>query len=628
MASIIPQPNRQPDNGRGFISSILSKLPYVQQSLDVGDTNPKYELFDRLSKKRELKVMQQSVITGPFMNQNSSDYYNPNLMSTDKGYHNFIYAQIDVDKIRRLSEYRRMAAFSEVSDCLDEICDEFVNKDENGRVVNLQFSDFNKLQSEEKLELEKEFYKFIQHYDLEHKGWGYCRQLLTEGEIFFENIVHEKNKDLGIIGVLAVPGELINPIYDNIQNNVIQNFIFQKPINMADPQQKQPNMPAPNPNPTNALQHQLITFEGNQITYINSGMWNEDMSIRIPHIERGRRAYKQLSLIEDAIIIYRLVRAPERLKFIIDVGNMPPAKAEAYMRQLMQSYWSKKTYDPQNGGSAGNIYDPQSMLDSFWFSKRSGESGSDVQLLQGGQNLGELKDLLYFVTKLYNALGVPSTRINPEDAFKDGAEILREELKFAKMILRIQNQFSKGLKDAFVTHLKIRNWWKDYKLHESYFDLKFVEPSSYFALRQNQTLELKIKNFESMAAQDQISKTFAMRHYLGLNDSKISENMEWLRKDAALKWELEQIATSGPNWREHLDAAENAAAAAGEAGGASGGSALGGGGGTTGSALGGGESIPEFGGGSASAEAAEPVGSATEEETPETPETPEETTST
>ena len=193
---------------------------------------------------------------------------------------------------------------------------------------------------------------------------------------------------------------------------------------------------------------------------------------------------------------------------------------------------------------------------------------------------------MYFVTKLYNALGVPATRLNPEDSFKDGSEILREELRFAKMILRIQYQFAKGLKDAFITHLKIRGWWDEYKLHESYFDLEFVPPSSYFALRQNQNLELKIKNFESMAAQDQISKTFAMRHYLDLNDSKISENMEWLRKDAALKWELDQIAQTGPHWREHLEAAENVAQAGNIGGGA--------GGGMTSS---GGSAIPEFGGG-------------------------------
>lgn len=604
MADILSQPNRQPDNGRSFVTSILSKLPYVQDVVETEANNPKYELFDRLSKKRELKIMQQSVITGPYMNKEFSDYYNPNAITADKGYHNYIYAQIDSDKIRRLAEYRRMAAFAEVADCLDEICDEFVNFDDNGKAININFSGFNKLDTEERSELEREFYKFINSFDLEHKGWGYCRQLLIEGELFFENIIHDEKKDLGVIGILGIPGELINPVYDNIQNNVIENFLFQKPISLLN------NPAAPsfqtNVTPANALQHQIVTLQGNQVTYINSGLWNEDMSIRIPYLENCRRAYKQLSLIEDSIVIYRLVRAPERLKFTIDVGNMPPAKAEAYLRQLMQQYWSKKTYDSQSntGGGASNVYDPQSMLDSYWFARRTGEQGSDVQVLPGGQNLGELKDLMYFVNKLYKSLGVPLSRLNPEDTFKDGSEILREELKFAKTIIRIQNQFAAGLKDAFVTHLKIRGWWKEYKLHESYFDLSFVPPTNFFALRQNQNFELKLKNFNDISQNESISKTFAQRHYLNLSDGKISENMEWLRKDAALKWELEQIASTGPNWRDHIQAAEEASKAAGESATSSGTST---------------SEIPEFGGG----------GTETTEVTPETApeaaETPQET---
>jgi hypothetical protein len=600
MADILSQPNRQPDNGRSFVASILSKLPYVQEVIETEANNPKYELFDRLSKKRELKIMQQSVITGPYMNKEFSDYYNPNAITADNGYHNYIYAQIDSDKIRRMSEYRRMAAFAEVYDCLNEICDEFINFDDNGKAINIKFSGFTKIDTEERSEIEKEFYKFINNFDLEHKGWGYCRQLLIEGELFFENIIHDEKKELGIIGVLGIPGELINPVYDNVQNNVIQNFLFQKPISLLN------NPAAPNfqtnVTPANALQHQIVTLQGNQVTYINSGLWNEDLSIRIPYLENCRRAYKQLSLIEDSIVIYRMVRAPERLKFTIDVGNMPPAKAEAYLRQLMQQYWTKKTYDSQSntGGGASNVYDPQSMLDSYWFARRTGEQGSDVQVLPGGQNLGELKDLMYFINKLYKSMGVPLSRLNPEDTFKDGSEILREELKFAKTIIRIQNQFASGLKDAFITHLKIRGWWKEYKLHESYFDLSFVPPSNFFALRQNQNLELKLKNFNDVSQNDAISKTFAQRHYLNLNDAKISENMEWLRKDAALKWELEQIASTGPNWREHIKAAEEASNATGNSAGTSGSSS---------------SEIPEFGGGGETEET--PVETAAEtEETP------------
>lgn len=613
MADILSQPNRQPDSGKSFVSSILSKLPYVTDVLETDTNNPRYELFDRLSKKRELKIMQQSVITGPYMNKEFSDYYSPNTMSSDKGYHNFIYAQVDTDKIRRIAEYRRMAAFSEVADCLDAICDEFINKDEDGKVINIDFSNFTKMSVEEKSEIQKEFYKFINSFDLEHKGWGYCRQLLIEGEIFFENIIHEKKKDLGIIGVLSIPGELINPIYDNIQNNVIQNFIFQKPISLLN----NPNNPTAQSTvtPSNSLQHQLVTLQGNQITYINSGLWNEDMSIRVPYIESCRRAYKQLSLIEDSIVIYRLVRAPERLKFVIDVGNMPPAKAEAYLRQLMQQYWTKKTYDSQSntGGGASNVYDPQSMLDAYWFARRTGEQGSDVQVLPGGQNLGELKDLIYFVNKLYQSLGVPLSRLNPEDSFKDGSEILREELKFAKTIIRLQNQMAGGLKDAFITHLKIRGWWKEYRLHESYFDLNFLPPSNFFALRQNQNLELKFKNFNDISQNESISKTFAQRHYLNLSDSKISENMEWLRKDAALKWELDQIAGAGPNWREQYKAAEEVGKAVSDA--------------SSGFEAGGSASeIPEFGAGGGAENAETPPEEVTPEIATEVPAEPAEPT--
>jgi hypothetical protein len=605
MPEITPQSNIQKDNGRSFMSSLVSKLPFMNDIVESEVNNPRYELFDRLSKRYEMKVMKQSVLVGPYLNQDGLNGMNPaNVFGSDKGYHQFIYANLDVDKQRRLSEYRRMAAFAEVSDCLDEICDEFITKDESGKVIKLLFTNISKIEEETKSEIEKEFYKFVQNYDLQGKGWGYCRKLLTEGELFFENIVHEEKKEKGIIGVLSIPGELINPIYDNVQNNIIQNFLFQKPINFvdqADPRNKgytQNNNVPTNIGNANSLQHQMVTLEGNQVTYIDSGIWNDNVTLKLPFIENCRRAYKLLSLLEDAIIIYRMVRAPERLKFVIDVGNMPPAKAEAYVKSLMQKYWTKKTYDSQSansasgGGSAGNVYDPQSMLDSFWFAKRAGEQGSDVQVLQGGQNLGQLDDLNYFVLKLYKSLKVPTSRLNPQESFKDGAEILKEELRFAKFIVRLQNQFSNGIKTSFITHLKLTGLWKEHKLQESYFNLEMVPPSNFFAIRQQQLLELKLKNFSDMSQNDGISNTYAQRYYLDMSDSAISENMEWKRKDAALRWELAQIEAAGPNWREQLEATQEASQQAAQAGQGASPSGIGGG-----SELSGGEeSIPEFGG--------------------------------
>lgn len=587
MPSIIPTPNKQLDSGRSFVSSILQKLPYVQSTTEADVNNPRYELFERISKNRQLRVMKQSVITGPYYQDDAS----AGTFGSDRAYHKYIYANVDSDKTRRLSEYRRMASYAEISDCLDEICDEFLTKDENGKFIKIIFTGIGKLDSEARTEIEKEFYKFIKIFDIDSRGWGYCRQFLTEGELFFENVVHEQKKELGVIGALVIPGELINPIYDNIQNEIIQNFIFQKPINLQDKDHKPINNQQ---NPANTLQQQLITLEGNQVTYVHSGSWNDDLTVRTPFIEQSRRAYKQLSLLEDAIVIYRMVRAPERLKFKIDVGNMPPAKAEAYLKQLMQSYWSKKTYDSSSTQGAGNVYDPQSMLDSFWFAKRSGETGSDVEMLQGGANLGKLEDLMYFVNKLYKSLKVPLTRINPESGYKDGSEILREELKFAKFVIRLQNQFAEAFKKSFIVHLKLKNMWKGLKLNETMFNLEFNPPSNFFAIRKNQEFELKYKIFSDISQTDSISKTFAQRHYLSFGDSKISENMEWLRKDAAFKWELDKIAQLGPNWREHMEATENTEA-----------EAMGGSPEASPSGLGGasaGTAIPEFGEASANAE--------------------------
>jgi hypothetical protein len=611
MADLLPTQNRTPDTNRNsFVAQILQRLPYVADVVDADNDNPKYELFERLAKRQELKIMQQSVITGPYMRNEYSDYYNPGSFINDQAYHRYIYANVDSDKIRRLSEYRRMGAFAEVADCLDQICDEFIVKDEQNEILHLNFSNFAKIDSEIKTELKKEFGKFINVYDLEHKGWGYCRQFLIEGELFFENIVHSKREDYGIIGVLNIPGELINPVYDNVQNNVIQNFVFQKPISLTEVNPAGGlAQPRSNVSPVNSLQQQIITLQGNQITYIHSGMWNEDMSIRIPFIENCRRAYKQLSLLEDAIVIYRMVRAPERLKFKIDVGNMPPAKAEAYLKQLMQQYWNKQTYNSNaSSPGAGNIYNPQSMLDSYWFAKRTGEQGSDVETMQGGANLGQLDDLMYFVNKLYTSLKVPLTRLNPNEPFRDGSEILRAELKFAKFIIQLQQQFASGLKQAFITHLKLRGWWKEFKLHESYLNLNFNPPSNFFAIRQQQLFELKQKNFNDMSQNDGISNTFAQRHYLDYSDQKISENMEWKRKDAALKWEINNIETQGPNWREHLEATDNAISEITP-------KLQGGSSGSPSSV----SEIPEFGETSATPEAGEIT---TPETTPETPETP------
>ena len=563
-----------------LLGAFVSRLPYAYQILDsMMQRNPRFQDFRKVAPKREELIQDQSVFLNDPELSFGSGPGTPGALQINKDYQAFIYANVDKDKTRRLTDYRRMAAFAELADCIDEICDECIVKDENDNIV--QFNLRGEYTKEVKDTIEKEYKKFVEIFDLEDKGWEYFRQFLIDGELYFENIIVEDKKDLGIIGLVSIPSELINPVYQNVQNELVKGFLIRKPV------------VGPATSMNRKDQEELFFMNKAQVTYINSGIWNEYKSIRLPFIENAKRAYRQLSLIEDSIVIYRLVRAPERLRFTIYTGSMPPPKAEAYLKRLMQAYWSKKNYDTNqgSGGRVTNVYDPQSMLDAYWFTKDAQGNGSTVDTLPAGQNLGELNDLNYFLKKLYNSLKIPTSRFMGETAapFVDGAQITRDELRFARFVIRIQRQFAMGIRDTFIAHLKMKGFWKQYKLRERAIQMEFNVPTSFMAMRDQQLLQLKFENFNSATQNDSIAKSYAQKYYLELSDDVMRENREWLKKDAALQWELAQIQNMGPNWREQLAAQAGVAPEGGEAGGAA---PMGGGGG----GAAGGSEIPEFGG--------------------------------
>ena len=578
-----------------LLGAFVSRLPYAYQILDsMMQRNPRFQDFKRAAPKREEIIQDQSV----FLNDPELSFQGgpgaPGAITLNKDYQAFIYANVDKDKTRRLQDYRRMAAFAELADCIDEICDECIVKDDNDNIIQFNLrGDYSK---EVKDTVEKEYKKFIEIFDLEDKGWEYFRQFLIDGELYFENIILDDKKDLGIVGLVSIPSELINPVYQNVQNEMVKGFLIRKPV------------VGPATSMNRKDQEELFFMNKAQVTYINSGIWNEYKSIRLPFIENAKRAYRQLSLVEDSIVIYRLVRAPERLRFTIYTGSMPPPKAEAYLKRLMQSYWTKKNFDSSqgSGGRVTNIYDPQSMLDAYWFTKDAQGNGSTVDSIPGGQNLGELNDLNYFLKKLYNSLKVPTSRFMSEDGgvFKDGAEITREELRFARFVMRIQRQFAMGIRDTFIAHLKMKGFWKQYRLRERAVQVEFNVPTSFMAMRDQQLLQMKFENFNTATQNDSIAKSYSQKYYLQWSDEQMKENREWLRKDSAMLWELSQIQNMGPNWREQMAAQAGVAPEGGEMAGSA--PELGGGGGGGG----GGSEIPEFGGSSAAPEAGVETGAA------------------
>jgi len=559
--------------GRGLMSYISQRLPYsYQEAESIEDKNPKFKIFQKNGAKRAEALANNSIAIG-------GDSSPSGTFNSDTSLSRVLYANVNQDKGGRLRDYRTMAAYSDVADALDEICDEFVNKDENGDIVNLELRE-KRYTDEQEQKLKAEFNKIVEYFDFENKGWAYIRQFLIEGELYFENIIHKDFTDRGILGFVNVPPELCDPVYNNIQNLMIKGFIYKKPIFAKD-------------NPTKIEKYEFIPMDENQIVYINSGIYDERKTFVLPILENARRAYRQLSLIEDAIVIYRMVRAPERLVFNVDVGNMPPPKAEAYLRKLITNYWSSKTFDVDQNDVVQK-FTPQSMLDAFWFAKRQGSEGTSVTQLPGGANLGELADLMYFIKKLYRSLKVPTSRLDPQDAFRDGNEILREELKFARFVIRMQQRFSAGIKRAFITHLKLTKLWEEYEMKETHFSVDFNPPTNFYDLRENQKMELKTATYNNITQNEFISKTYAQKRFLGWTDLQVLANREYLRKDAEFQWEIQQIQNAGPKWKEAIEAGSTPA---------EGGAALGGGGG-------GGGTPPAFGGAPAEVGGAAPGGEA------------------
>lgn len=518
---------------RSMTSYLKDRLPYNYSVLDSPETrNTKYKYFQRVGMRRPEAIAKNSVaLNNPYNNTSFSS------IERDGSFGEVMYAAATEDKPGRLRDYRSMAAYSEIADALDEICDETINPDENDEICILKFKNTS-LDSDKKNEIQDEWYKYIEYYDLHNNGWQYYRQFLIEGEIFFEQIIHDEFTNEGILGVVNVPADLIDPVYSNIQNMLVKGFLYQKPIfDLIDPKKID--------------RYEPIPFEENQIVYINNGAYNETKEFIIPFIENCRRAYRQLSMMEDAIVIHRMVHAPLRFVFNVDVGTLSVPQAETYLRKLQSQYWSTKTFDSDNHDIVKK-YSPQSTLDSYWFAKRQGQEPTTVQTIGGQSGDDQMEGLYFFIKKLYRSLKVPTSRLDPEDSFRDGTDILREELKFATMVMRQQKKFASGIKRGFITHLKLKKMFEDYDLTEQNINVIFNPPTNFYDLRNNQKMELKIGSYNNLMSTQKVSDTYAKKKVLGWKDQDILADRELRRKDAELEWEIQQIMAYGPSWKKQL----------------------------------------------------------------------------
>jgi hypothetical protein len=234
-------------------------------------------------------------------------------------------------------------------------------------------------------------------------------------------------------------------------------------------------------------------------------------------------------MIEDATVIYRISRAPERRIFYIDVGNLPKLKAEQYLRDIMVKYKNKLVYD----SATGEVRDDrkfQSMMEDFWLPRREGGKGTEIDTLPGGQNLGELEDVKYFEKKLYKALNVPVSRLNPETSgFSIGrvAEVTRDEMKFTKFVERLRTKFSDLFDQALKTQCVLKgictaDEWNDFKEHIHY---DFIKDSNFTEMKEAELMKERLGLLDAVDPYvgRYYSQAWVQRNVLRMNDDEIKQ---------------------------------------------------------------------------------------------------------
>lgn len=500
-------------------------------------SNPKWQDFEELGIRRR-EALQRNSVGGGLIHPDNQNIPSSVIGGRFNPFSNVLYASLDAEKANRIYEYRLMASFPDVSECIDIICNNFISENEDGNVINFKYNDPD-LPPEILDEITQDFQDYIAHYELKRRGKKYLYDLLVDGEVFFEQIINtatEENKKMGVLGVQKLPTELMETVFKDKTNGIVGVYIGRQVT--FDPT-----------NPQQITNINFVPYNPNQIVYISTSSWDPTGEWIVPFIERGRKRYIQLSYLEDAIVIYRLVRAPERLVFKINTGSMPAPKAEKFLMDMQNKYWKTKTFDV-NTGDIQSKFQPQAMLDAIWTSTGASGEGVQVDTLSGGQNLGQLDDLLYFQRALYRALRVPTNNLDPNStASVDSSQLLKEELNFDKMIIEFHHMFEEGFKQGFIAHEKLMGKWKEYKLRENKIEIQFVAPTDYFDLRRMQSMQIRVDAYNKAISTEFLSKAWAAKHYLRLNKGQISLQYRMRQNEALLDWKIQQMQQNGPLWK-------------------------------------------------------------------------------
>jgi hypothetical protein len=431
------------------------------------------------------------------------------------------------NELELITRYREMANHPELEKAIDEIVNEAITYSSDKKVVDINLDKLKTTESIKKKIIE-EFDKVQTLLNFSNLASDLFKRWYIDGRMYYHIIVNEKNPKEGIQELRYIDPRKIRKVRE-VKTGRDPKTGAQVILSTAE-------YYVYNDKGTTTQNYTASTSPGlrispDSIININSGIMDAKNTFVISFLHKVIKPLNQLRMIEDAVVIYRISRAPERRIFYIDVGNLPKGKAEQYLRDVMVKYRNKMVYD----ASTGELRDDRkhmSMLEDFWLPRREGGKGTEITTLPAGQNLGELEDVKYFQKKLLNSLNVPLSRLDEQSGggfagLGRSQEITRDELKFAKFIQRLRNKFSQMFTDALGLQLILKGIctseeWNDFKELIIY---DFKKDNNFTELRESELLQnrLQMVGMVDPYIGKYFSHEFVKKKILQMTDEEISD---------------------------------------------------------------------------------------------------------
>lgn len=432
------------------------------------------------------------------------------------------------NKLQKIRLYRLMADYPEIKYALNMICDELINhSDLDGNVGELIIKNKDLLENLNiKANLKKEWnYIFNELLDFRMTGRDATLSYLISGELVYEKVINTDVPTEGIKRVKRLAPDNVFPVWEEDYND-IKEFSIRQGINTVG----------------------TFTIPKSQLAYASWDHFAQNADTGeiyvMSYLEPVKKVWRQLQLLEEALVIYRIVRAPERRVFKIATGNMPPQQAQAYIEKCMRKYRQKSIYNTSTGEIDGNT-NIMSMLEDYWFSQPQDGNATQVDTLQSGATLGEITDVNYFLEKLYRALEIPANRrletFSGDQKYNNGSigDISWQEVKFSKMVNRVRMDVTKVIYDIFKTHLVLKGLWKQYGLKDSDLYVELNKNNYFEELKRAEIEKIRLESWGTVSSYigDVFSKEMAVKHYLKWTDE------QWLQNKTLL--EQEQLEGDG-----------------------------------------------------------------------------------